>query len=428
MKFKKYIFILSSLLLTSSLLLSSHQDSFELISKYIRNADVNIDNKIKNVIMFIGDGMGPNHVDAGEIYKGSPLTFADKDNLKWTYHGYQNTDSLTSKGFWLDTSLSLLRPEYNATLYDDSPNPYGGDGNYAANTCYTDSAAGGTALATGFKTNNANIGVGQHGEKLHNLVEIASSLGKKTGVLSSDKLTGATPSSFLAHVNERHEYRNIIDQVINSPANLIMAEKPNDWTITDDSNYQNKGWDISHSLLDLNIESEKQICLLDNMLADSSLTPSLADLTAYALDNLDNEEGFFLMVEGSSIDTASHANQAGTMLKELLEFDEAVKVASDWADPREDTLMVVTADHETGALVLDRDNATKDNIIDNIEFLSYNHSRTRVRVDVYGDISEFLNKYNVELHTLGCLDDGTYNGCYNYWENTDVFKLCASYL
>ena len=97
-------------------------------------------------------------------------------------------------------------------------------------------------------------------------------------------------------------------------------------------------------------------------------------------------------------------------------MDVAVKTAQLWADCREDTIIIVTADHETGALTFD-ENSTSNNIIENMRFLSYNHSRTRVSVDVYGDISDFNRKYKDEFETLEgktCLD------------NTDIFKLCAS--
>lgn len=411
--------------------ISTGQDKIvveSLASQYVKNASINSDNKIKNVIMFIGDGMGPNHVRAGEIFKGSPLVFSDNTNAKWSYHGYQNTDSLTSEGFMLDTTKSLLRPDLNSSLYDDSPNPYAGSGNLTSLTCYTDSAAGGTALATGFKTTNSNIGIGPTGHHYQNLVEIASMLGKKTGVVSTDKITGATPASFLTHVDFRHLQDEIVDGIAISNANLVMGKKPDVWSSEKETLFMNNGWHLANSLTTLDKSSNQEVCVFDNLLANSTLTPDLADLTAYSLDKLDNEEGFFLMVEGSNIDTASHSNQAGTMLEELMEFDQAVQVAQDWADARGDTLIVVTADHETGALYFDEDTTSKSTIKDDIRFLSVNHSRTRVRVDVYGDISSFLTKYDEELHEQGTLNEGMEDASDNYWQNTDVFKLCVSYL
>lgn len=426
---KKIIKLLSLPLLTVLLTPTTSTIANEdLVATYVRNADVNANQEIKNVILFIGDGMGPNHVDAGEIYKGSQFVYSNPEDPKWTYHGYQNTDSLTSNGFKLDTTKSLLRPELNPTLYDNSPSPYGGSGNYMSNTCYTDSAAGGTALATGFKTTNSSIGVDQFGNKLTNLVEISSSLNKKSGVVTTDKISGATPSSFLTHVEQRHLSDEIVESIAFSNANLVIGEKPSVWDDTLLNTYTSNNWHYANDLSSLNKESNKELVLLDGLVGGSLYAPSLADLTAYALDKLDNENGFFLMVEGSSIDTASHANQAHTMLEELLDFEKAVKTATEWADARNDTLIVVTADHETGALYFDRDVANQDNIVDEIKFLSVNHSRTRVTVDVYGDISEFLTTYENELNALGNLDEGLSTFSSSYWDNTDVFRLIASYL
>ena len=121
----------------------------------------------------------------------------------------------------------------------------------------------------------------------------------------------------------------------------------------------------------------------------------------YALDKLDNENGFFLMVEASEIDKASHSNQAGTAIRELLELDQTVEMVTQWVGDRDDTLIVVTADHETGALYYNENTATKQNIFDNIKFLSQNHSRTRVTVDVFGKIDEFIEEYNAGIVLTG---------------------------
>ena len=395
---------------------------------YVRNQNINKDQKIKNIILFIGDGMGPNHILGAEILKGDNLSFSNPNDSKWSFHGYQNTDSLTSEGYTLDTTKSLIKPKLNSTLYDDAESPYGGAGNYLSNTCYTDSAAGGTALATGKKTNNANIGIGPTGEHYENLVEIASKLNKKTGVISTDTLAGATPSSFLVHVDNRHKEEEIMTLAADSSANLIMTELNSNRNATFNNLYNNKGWNVAHSLENLSKDSEKEVYLADYLLADSPDAPSLTDLTMYALDKLDNKEGFFLMVEASEIDKASHDNQAGTAYRELLELDRTVNAAAQWASNREDTLIIVTADHETGGLWFDENTATKDNIIDNTRFLSRNHSRTRVTVDVFGNIDEFLFTYSEELTSQGILDKNMPTECGNYWQNTDIFKLCASYL
>lgn len=394
---------------------------------YIRNQKINSNRKIKNVIMFIGDGMGVNHVDAGGIYKGEPLVFDITDD-NWTYHAYSNTDSLTSAGFTLDESKSLLRPEENSSLYDGTPSPYdpsvnlGSSGNI---TTYTDSAAGGTALATGQKTTNGRIAMNYNGDPIENLVEIAKGLNKKAGVVSSDTLVGATPATYLAHVGERHLSDEIIKSTAESPVDLILTENDSSFInkkTTYESLFKSKGFDnIAYKTSELNNDANRIVGLFDGIVTkqDDPRAPSLRDLTIFALDYLDNDEGFFLMVEGAKIDKKSHSNQARLMLKELLAFDEAIEAAMEWASNRDDTIMVVSADHETGGLYYNYEAATQETIADDIKWLTYNHSRARVDIAVYGNISEFTNVYASNFSTLEGLP---------YWDNTDVFKLCASYL
>ena len=382
-------------------------------------------NSYKNVIMFIGDGMGPNHVDAAGIYLGEPLCF-DSFNDKWTYHAYSNTDSLTSAGFTLDTTKSLLRPEENKTLYDGTPSPYdssvslGASGNI---TTYTDSAAGGTALATGVKVTNSRIGMDIEGNAIENLTEIAKSLNKKTGVISSDEITGATPSTFLVHVPARYESEMILNQVATSKADLILTKKCSDYKnnkATYDALYSQNGFTVVNEEIELNKDSDKIIGLFNGISPfDDPRMPSLAELTIFALDYLDNEEGFFLMVEGANIDKQSHSNQTKLMMNELLGFNEAVKAAEEWANGRDDTLIVVTADHETGGLYYNRNSASQTTILTDIKWLSQNHSRTRVDIAVYGDISSFVSKFGHNFTTLEGLP---------YWDNTDIFRLCSWYL
>ena len=395
-------------------------------SPYIRNQNINVNRNIKNVILFIGDGMGVNHVDAGGIYKGEPLVF-DTTNDKWTYHAYSNTDSLTSHGFTLDESKSLIHPDKNSSLYDGTPSPYdpsvslGSDGNI---TTYTDSAAGGTALATGQKTTNSRIGMNYRGDKIENIVEIAKSLNKKAGVVSSDELTGATPSAFLAHATSRYEKIQIIDSVLESPVDLVLTQNTSEFKDTNNSyetKYKSNGFDVAYNTSELDKDADRIIGLFDGIVTkqDDPRAPSLKDLTVFALDYLDNEEGFFLMVEGAKIDKKAHSNQTKLMLDELLAFDKAVEAAMEWAANRDDTIMVVTADHETGGMYYDYENSTQETIVNDIKWLSQNHSRSRVDIAVYGDVSDFTSYYSNKFKTLENIP---------YWDNTDVFKLCSSYL
>ena len=400
--------------------------NFTLVANCAQTKDSNKDiTSYKNVIMFIGDGMGPNHVDAGGIYLGKDLCF-DVTDSNWKYHAYSNTDSRTSEAFTLDETKSLIRPELNKTLYDGTPSPYdpnvslGTSGNI---TTYTDSAAGGTALSTGVKVTNSRIGMDIDGVSLENLVEIAKSLNKKTGVVTSDEIVGATPSSFLVHVPARYEYNMILENIAKSKADLVLAKTTS--TYSNDKNkydtlYKNNGYSVINNKEQLIQTTTKLIGIFNSVSWKTDMrVPSLAELTTYALDYLDNENGFFLMVEGANIDKQSHANQTKLMLNELLGFNEAVEAAMKWAEDRDDTLMVVTADHETGALSYNRDTATKDTIVNDIMWASQNHSRTRVDIAVYGDITSFIKRFGKNFKTLEGLP---------YWDNTDVFRLCAWYL
>ena len=418
---KKIIFVFTLLIA----LVITFTSSVFAFSGNNKSIDTGEKDEIKNVILFIGDGMGPNHVDAGGIYLGKPLCF-DITNDYWSYHAYSNTDSRTSEGFTLDTSLSLLRPELNKTLYDGTPSPYdpnvslGSSGNI---TTYTDSAAGGTALASGVKVTNSRIGLDIEGNNIENLVEIAKDLGMKTGVVSSDEITGATPSSFFAHVPARYEAAMILDQVATSKADLILAKKTSTYTdnkATYDSLYAQNGITVVNNKEGLTKNANKIVGIFDGVASKTDpRVPSLTDLTIFALDYLDNENGFFLMVEGANIDKQSHSNQTKLMLNELMGFNEAVEAAEMWANGRDDTMIVVTADHETGGLYYDRENATQQTIVSDIKWLSQNHSRTRVDIAIYGDISAFIKKYGNNFDTLEGLP---------YWDNTDVFRLCSWYL
>jgi alkaline phosphatase len=387
--------------------------------------DVQLTSKYKNVILFIGDGMGPNHVDAGGVYLGRNLCF-DVTDENWTYHAYSNTDSRTSQAFPLDETKSLIRPDLNNSLYDGTPSPYDPNvslGTSGDLTTYTDSAAGGTALATGVKVTNSRLALDIDGTKLENLVEIAKDLNKKTGVVTSDEINGATPSSFLVHVPSRHDTEDILKGIATSDADLVLGKASSKYTekkSTYDTLYKNAGFNVINQKTQISNVGEKMIGVFPGVAPkDDPRIPSLKDLTVFALDYLDNEEGFFLMVEGSGIDKQSHANQTKLMLNELLGFNEAIEAAMQWAEGRDDTLMVVTADHETGGLYYNRTNSNQSNIINNIKWLSSNHSRTRVDIAIYGNIDEYINKFDNNFGTLEGLP---------YWDNTDVFRLCSWHL
>ena len=292
----------------------------------------------KNVILIIADGMGPACVTATRIWaKGSKGSL----NLeKMPYSGYVKTYS--SSGF------------------------------------VTDSAASGTALATGVKTYNRAIAVTDPkvdpkgaSRKLELMTEVMKKAGKSVGVVTTTRVTHATPASFYAHVKDRGMEDEIATFVKNSPLDLLMGggrthfQRESDklnlipeleksgWTYvtTKEEMAASKGSSLNSKALGIfnrshiTYENKRQVTTKDT-------EPSLSEMVSFATKFLsDNEKGFFLMVEAGRIDHASHDNLIEEMLYETKELDDCVGglLGSSLA---KDTLIVITADHETAGLAI----------------------------------------------------------------------------
>lgn len=245
----------------------------------------------KYVFYFIGDGMGVNQVNATEYYLGqtqgklgtSPLCFAS-----FPYTAFVTT--------------------------------------YSASSGVTDSAASGTALATGHKTKNGALGLGeQFSDTVQSIAWAAKQKGMAVGVTTTVTTYHATPAAFYAHVHDRNDWRTIQAQRKASGYDFILGAP-----------------DFGELPYRLD-RKEGQL--------------SQADIVKMAIDSLMkvNPKGFFLMSEGGMIDYACHSNDAAAMIGETLDFDDAIKVAHDfYLQHPDETLIVVTADHETGGLVLTR--------------------------------------------------------------------------
>ena len=297
----------------------------------------------KNVIIMIGDGMGYNHLYWMEDEYG-----VDANIFTMTEHiGFSKTAS--------------------------------------SSAAVTDSAAGGSALACGTRTTNGALGVFPQDQfafvyYAQNLSELARSYGKMTGIVTSDENSGATPSAFSVHVYDRGEEEEITRQQIEeSGLNLIWAA--DNGLVTDE--YANKyGWTLVNNTAELEAleEGERSFGAFQGALWNTDTgadSPNLSTLTAKAIDMLDDDEdGFFLMVEGAHIDKHSHNNDADSMKKAAYEFDMACKAAIEYAKAEGDTLVVITADHETGAISLENDGTYKYN--------SGSHSAANVPLAVYG--------------------------------------------
>ncbi|MDI6828145.1 MAG: alkaline phosphatase [Armatimonadota bacterium] len=236
---------------------------------------------------------------------------------------------------------------------------------HSANSTVTDSAAAGTALATGFKTNNGMVGVLPDGKIVQNIREAAAKLGKATGLVTTTTITHATPACFGAHIAKRSDEADIAPQLIENRIDVLLGGGkqvfiPQSFTGSkrkDERNLIEEAKSAGYAFVEtreamLAIRTGKLLGLFQmGALTTDAPEPSLAEMTAKAIEILSNDkDGFFLMVEGGQIDWKCHANDIQGMIKQLLDFDAAVGKALEFAQSNKDTLVVVTADHETGGL------------------------------------------------------------------------------
>ena len=303
-----------------------------------------------SAILLIGDGMGIAHVTAARIFRGNAR----------------------------DGELALDRFEHLALVRT-----------YATDMMVTDSAAAATALATGRKTRYGSVGVDADGNDLETILERAKSAGKSVGIVTTARVTHATPAAFFAHLSDRDDEQAIADQFLAyGQIDLIMGGGREFFlpeSVKDGETSRAGGRDDTRNLIEEAAQAGYHVVqragevevLRSTSEADGYPSkilglfefskmryvymrerdrwgePSLADMTAFALDVLSrNPNGFFLMVEGALIDHASHENWARVALEEVLAFDDAVDVALRFHDEHRDTLVVATSDHETGGLAI----------------------------------------------------------------------------
>ena len=232
----------------------------------------------------------------------------------------------------------------------------------AANKDITDSAAGGTALASDAKTNNGMIGMNPDTLAVETILETLHDQGKSTGVVVTSYVTHATPASFVAKVPKRSMYEDIAVQMAESEKlNLMIGGGLKHFNQRKDSidliqrMETELGWKVYDTLYGIDTDCKKYA-----VLANDGHMPQMPDRGNFlpeavkiAIETLDkNEKGFFLMVEGSQIDFACHANDSAYMVDECVDFSNAIQVALDYAKEKGNTLVLVTADHETGGLTM----------------------------------------------------------------------------
>ncbi len=226
----------------------------------------------------------------------------------------------------------------------------------------TDSAAGATAFSTGFKSFNSAIGVSADSSAQETLLEIAASMDKKTGVIATSSITHATPASFFAHVVNRNFHEDIALQFVNAPVDFAagggyqyFCNRSDSLNLLDSLSAKGMQWDTTSLTTDMNPESRYAFLLGPDSLHSmrGGRGNFLPEATADAIDFLSTDtDGFFLMVEGSQIDWGGHANNAEYIITEVADFDQTLGAVLDYAEQDGNTLVVVTADHETGGFAL----------------------------------------------------------------------------
>ena len=294
-------------------------------------------------------------------------------------------------------SMMQLENNYEPTIFDSADN-IALQKTYSLDNRVTDSAASGTALATGFKTNNTMLGQLPDGTNPKSLMELASDKGMATGIVVTTYLQHATPGAFYAHVPSRHEYATISEQLLASDIDIAIGGGMAFFEERYGSNeaarkaIAESGFTL-HESIDANMCEERILALVADKEIENR-TGYLAKATAMAINHLNScEEGFVLMVEGSLIDGMGHGNNAEGQKDEMRDFMEAIEVAVAYAQEHPDTLVVVTADHETGGLAIISGNADFNLSEQGVEYKwsTGGHSGTMVPIYLYGTGAELIN-------------------------------------
>ena len=307
---------------------------------------------IKNVIFLIGDGTGIAQITSGQYATVGP-------------DGLLNLQTMPVTGFVKTHSSDNL---------------------------ITDSASGATAYSCGLKTYNGAIGVNPDKTPCKTILELAEEKGLSTGLVSTSSITHATPASFAAHVESRSMEDEIAAQFLNSGIEVLLGggveyfsseEREDSRDLV--SEFREAGYQVLMNEDDLNnAESDRLLGLFaaDGLEREQG-EPSTAAMTSKALDVLSkNDDGFFLMVEGSQIDWGGHGNNSEYVINEVRDFDAAVKAALEFAQQDGETLVVLTADHETGGMTLQRQIAEGDSL--EIYWTTGYHTGTPVPLMAYG--------------------------------------------
>ena len=276
----------------------------------------------------------------------------------------------------------------------------------SADKLITDSAAGATAIATGYLTNNKYVSVDTLGNPLYTIFEQAKKLGLSTGIVVTSSVAHATPGAFVAHTKNRYDQASIAYQMVNEDIDLViggglkyflpknlLGERVDNLNLTE--RLIKKGYLLPHNYSELSVipDCVKQIYALFEMDAlpeSSKRNYTLGDLTKTAINHLSNgDNGFMLMIEGSQIDWAGHDHKSKELLDEMNDFSSAVRQALDFAKKDGNTLVLATSDHETGGMSII--NGNKDGKGLELAYTTLNHTPSPVGIFTFGPGAELFN-------------------------------------
>ncbi|MFH1605249.1 MAG: alkaline phosphatase [Pseudomonadota bacterium] len=290
----------------------------------------------RNVILMIGDGMGPSHIRAAQLYSSRA----------------QNREL---------HMIEVMQQGHTAYLVNDT-----------TDALVTESAAAATQIACGVKVPARAVGMGTDGKTpCRTILELAREHGMATGLVTNSGLTDATPAAFSAHVEDRGDEPAVAKQQIGTGIEMLLGGRRRYFLPPSTGGVRKDGRDLlqearanRYQVVQTAAELKRSagakvlgLFSMGNMALEidraNTEEPSLAEMTTVALRALsENPRGFFAMIEGGRIDHAAHANDATATVRDVVAFDEAVGVALEFLRRNADTLLIVTADHETGGMAL----------------------------------------------------------------------------
>ncbi|OFX88760.1 MAG: hypothetical protein A2W99_04645 [Bacteroidetes bacterium GWF2_33_16] len=327
--------------------------------KLIKKKDEQKLPKAKNIILLVGDGMGVSQIYAAMSTASKPLNIE-----QFKYIGFHKT--------------------YSATHY------------------ITDSGAGGTALSTGIKTCNNCIATDTSGNSIKTILEYAKENELATGLVSTSSILHATPASFIAHVLSRNSYEEIALYFLRTDIDLFIGGGKKQFIQRKDSlnlidSLIARNYLVADSIHQIPENYKGKLAILSAREHNPSYLKGRGDLLPEATEKAiqilsKNENGFFLMIEGSQIDWGGHDKDIDYVVSETIDFDKAIGKALEFAKKDGETLVIVTADHETGGLTLTDGDLKGKTIVAN--FSTDHHTGVMVPVFAFGpDAEDFIGIY-----------------------------------